>query len=67
MSFRKEIKLKIDKSKINNFKNFIFEKNFTKQYPDRLIESIYFDNINYEMFKDSWRNCAEKKNKITII
>ncbi len=61
MSFRKEIKLKIDKSKINNFKNFIFEKNFTKQYPDRLIESIYFDNISYEMFKDSLEGTVPRK------
>ena len=61
MSFRKEIKLKIDKSKVNDFKKFIFEKNFTEQYPDRLIESVYFDNINYEMFKDSLEGTVPRK------
>lgn len=65
MSFRKEIKLKIDTSKINDFKNYILEKNFIEEYPERLIESIYFDNLNYEMLKDSLEGSVPRK-KIRI-
>ena len=61
MSFRKEIKLKIDTSKINDFRDYILKKNFIEEYPERLIESIYFDNFNYEMFKDSLEGTVPRK------
>jgi hypothetical protein len=65
MSFRKEIKLKIDSSKLIEFKNFLVEKQFDEQFPERLIESIYFDNQNFDMFIDSIEGTIPRK-KIRI-
>tara|TARA_Y100000389_G_scaffold181219_1_gene196636 strand:+ start:227 stop:820 length:594 start_codon:yes stop_codon:yes gene_type:complete len=65
MSFRKEIKLKIDSSKLIEFKNFLIEKQFDEQFPERLIESIYFDNQNFDMFIDSIEGTIPRK-KIRI-
>ena len=65
MSFRKEIKLKIVNSKIFEFKNYLMEKNFFTQYPDRLVTSIYFDNDKFDMYKDSIEGSIPRK-KIRI-
>ena len=61
MSFRKEIKLKIETSRINDFKNFLFERKFSEQYPQRIVESIYFDNLNFQMFQDSIEGSVPRK------
>ena len=61
MSFRKEIKLKIKNSKILEFKNFLIEKKFSREHPERLVKSVYFDNRKFDMFKDSLEGSIPRK------
>ena len=61
MSYRKEIKLKIKNSKILEFKNFLIKKNFYREYPERFVKSVYFDNKKFDMFKDSLEGLVPRK------
>ena len=53
MSFRIEEKLFIKKNYILDFKKYINSKLAIKIYEPRIIESLYFDNKNFQMYKDS--------------
>ena len=61
MSFRKELKSIIYKDKINNFKKWIFENNGNILYPERTINSVYLDNRNYSMYRDSIEGTVPRK------
>ena len=65
MSFRIEEKLFIKKNFISDFKKFISSKSSEKIYDPRIIESLYFDNKNFEMYKDSLEGLTPRK-KIRI-
>ena len=65
MSFRIEEKLMISKSSLLDFKKFIFAKNAKLLYPKRIINSLYFDNENYQMYDDSIEGLVPRK-KIRI-
>ena len=53
MSFRIEEKLYIHSDHIINFKEFLI-KHLAKQiFHPRTIKSLYFDNLNSEMYNDS--------------
>ena len=65
MSFRIEEKLLIDTNRIIDFKNFITNKKGKKIYQRRKIQSLYFDNKNYEMYNDSMEGLTPRK-KIRI-
>tara|TARA_B100000029_G_C17599148_1_gene965191 strand:+ start:3106 stop:3711 length:606 start_codon:yes stop_codon:yes gene_type:complete len=61
MSFRIEEKLTIDNYKIVDFKSFLSKKTAKQIYQPRKIESLYFDNINYEMYNDSIEGLTPRK------
>ena len=65
MSFRIEEKLKIDKERLVDFKSFLINKTAKQIYKPRKIQSLYFDNNNYEMYKDSLEGLTPRK-KIRI-
>ena len=61
MSFRIEEKLTIDNSRIVDFKSFLHSKAVEQIYQRRKIESLYFDNLNYEMYNDSIEGLTPRK------
>ena len=65
MSFRIEEKFYIKEENILEFKDFIFKKSAEKLYKPRKIESLYFDNINMDMYSDSIEGLVPRK-KIRI-
>ena len=65
MSFRKEIKLVLDRRKSFDFKEMILEKGATQIYPKRLVSSLYFDNLLKQCHKDSIEGSLPRK-KIRI-
>lgn len=65
MTFRIEEKIIIDKNFLHDFKKWINSNSAKKIYPDRLIKSIYFENLTNKMFIDSEEGCVPRK-KIRI-
>ena len=65
MSFRIEEKLLINFNHIFEFKKWLSKKKYLKLYPDRKIKSLYFDNLNNQMFMDSEEGITPRK-KIRI-
>jgi len=65
VSFRKEIKSIIVKNKLNLLKKWISENNGKILFPQRRINSIYFDNSHLSMYHDSIEGCVPRK-KIRI-
>ena len=61
MSFRIEEKIIIN----NNENDFIQYNKAKKIYKDRIVKSIYFDNLNYKIFNDSEEGVVPRK-KIRI-
>ena len=48
MSFRNEEKLRIATGKVFDLKNWINKNQGVTLFPQRIINTIYFDNIEYE-------------------
>ena len=65
MSFRIEEKLAIDNNMIIDFKSFLAKKTVKRIYKPRKIQSLYFENQNYEMYTDSLEGLRPRK-KIRI-
>ena len=61
MSFRIEEKLSIDNDKIIDFKSFLANKTVKQIYYPRKIQSLYFENLNYEMYNDSLEGLTPRK------
>ena len=61
MSFRIEEKLSIDNNKIIDFKSFLANKTAKQIYQPRKIQSLYFENLNYEMYNDSLEGLTPRK------
>ena len=61
MSFRKEIKLRLNKSKIYDFKNMLSFRGADILYPKRRISSLYFDTINKNSHTDSIEGVIPRK------
>ena len=61
MSFRIEEKLLIDNNSIIDFKSFLTSKTAKQVYESRKIHSLYFDNLNYEMYSDSLEGLTPRK------
>jgi len=61
MSFRIEEKLLINSNQILEFKDFLFKKYAKEIYPSRKIQSLYFENFNEEMYKDSIEGTVPRK------
>jgi|TARA_X000001036_G_C20477424_1_gene724185 SPX domain protein involved in polyphosphate accumulation len=65
MSFRIEEKISISKKNIILFKNYLIKNKAEKLFEPRIINSIYFDNDNFQMFDDSEEGIVPRK-KIRI-
>lgn len=65
MSFRVEEKLLINHNQIFEFKEYLFKNNAKILFPERNIDSLYFDNFKGEMYKDSVEGITPRK-KIRI-
>jgi len=61
MSFRIEEKLFIKKENLIQFQEFLIKKSVKKIYHPRIIQSLYFDNINLDMYTDSVEGLAPRK------
>ena len=61
MSFRIEEKLFIKKENLIEFREFLKEKSAKQIYYPRIIESLYFDNINLDMYTDSKEGLTPRK------
>jgi|TARA_B110000211_G_scaffold159636_1_gene180728 SPX domain protein involved in polyphosphate accumulation len=65
MSFRTEEKLYIKSENLIQFKEFLAKKSVKKIHHPRIIESLYFDNLNLDMHNDSIEGLVPRK-KIRI-
>ena len=65
MSFRIEDKFFFRPENILQFKEFLAKKSAKKLYKNRIIKSLYFDNLNLEMYRDSVEGSVPRK-KIRI-
>ncbi len=65
MSFRIEDKLYINENNLYDFKKFLENKSANKIYTSRTIESLYFDNQNFQIYNDSIEGIVPRK-KIRI-
>ena len=65
MSFRIEKKIFIKKEQLLEFKKFLFKKNINQIYKPRVVESIYFDNCDKNIYFDSLEGLSPRK-KIRI-
>lgn len=61
MGFRIEDKLFIDRENLIQFKEQLKKKACQKVYQPRIIESLYFDNINLDMYTDSIEGISPRK------
>ena len=61
MSFRVEEKLLINRKQILEFKDFLFKKHAKQLFPPRKIQSLYFENFQDEMYKDSVEGTVPRK------
>ena len=65
MTFRIEDKLLINFTQVFEFRKWISDKGYKKLFPDRKIKSLYFENLNNQMFIDSEEGITPRK-KIRI-
>lgn len=65
MAYRLEKKIIINKNKVTNTLGWIKENKFTEIFKERLITSIYYDNLNFDLYKDSEEGVVPRK-KIRI-
>ena len=65
MSFRIEEKLFIKHENLVQFKEYLSKKNVKTIHSPRIIKSLYFDNLNLEMYNDSIEGSVPRK-KIRI-
>lgn len=61
MSFRVEEKLLINNNQIFEFKDYLFKNKAKILFPERSIDSLYFDNFKGEMYKDSVEGTTPRK------
>ena len=65
MSFRIEDKFFFRPENILQFKEFLTKKSAKKLHKNRIIKSLYFDNLNLDMYRDSVEGSVPRK-KIRI-
>lgn len=65
MTFRLEEKVLLENPNNIILKKWLFKNNYKKLFPDRKINSLYFDNKFCDMFNDSEEGCVPRK-KIRI-
>lgn len=65
MSFRIEEKLFVKPENLTQFREFLVKSSAKKLYQKRTITSLYFDNLSFDMYKDSIEGSVPRK-KIRI-
>lgn len=62
LTYRYELKFAIDNSKAFTIENVLqlHPHNFKKAFPDRIINNIYFDNINYQGCQENLDGISER-------
>jgi len=65
MSFRIEKKLRLSQSELHSIKSFLTDQGMKSLYPDRCINSIYYDTSNFDLFHESEEGVLPRK-KIRI-
>ena len=58
---RIEKKFVLGKHKDDFLKKLLLSNGFNKQYPDRVINSIYMDTVNYDFAKDNISGISNRK------
>jgi len=61
MNSRIEEKILISGKQLTEFKEYLYTKKSKNLFPKRIIESLYFDNIQKQMFLDSEEGCVPRK------
>jgi hypothetical protein len=61
MTFRIEEKIDINKDNLFHLLKWVKKNNGKKIYDDRKIQSIYFDNRNFDMYQDSQEGLLPRK------
>jgi len=61
MTFRNEKKIRVNSSKIYDLINWIDKNEGFQLYPNRVINSIYFDTGNFSMYSDSMEGVLPRK------
>ena len=61
MSFRREIKTTLNRSKYFKLINWIYDNGGKVLHPERIINSIYFDNTNLHMYHQSVEGVLPRK------
>ena len=61
MSFRFEEKLNIDKHKLSIFLDWVSLNGGEELYPPRVVSSIYFDNLSFDMYLQSEEGLVPRK------
>ena len=61
MGFRIEEKLFVKKENLSQFKDFLYKKSAKRIYQPRIINSLYFENNNFDMFHDSIEGLTPRK------
>ena len=64
MSFRRETKSTISKSKLFKLINWIYENGGEVLHPERTINSIYFDNVNLNMYHQSVEGVLPRNSEV---
>ena len=65
MSFRIEDKLYFKPENLTQFRKYLVKKSAKVLYPPRIIKSLYFDNLKFDMYNDSIEGSVPRK-KIRI-
>ena len=53
MSFRKELKFKLNASELSSCKEFLLQSGSQELHPKRTVNSVYIDTSDYRMFSES--------------
>ena len=61
MTIRIEKKIFIKKENFFSFKEYLDKKGVKSVYDSRKVESLYFDNLSKQMFKDSIEGLTPRK------
>ena len=61
MSFRIEKKIFVKRENLFEFKKMLFDNGARTLYQNRKVQSIYFDNLKLQMYKDSIEGLAPRK------
>tara|TARA_B100001063_G_C16772132_1_gene562401 strand:+ start:1291 stop:1878 length:588 start_codon:yes stop_codon:yes gene_type:complete len=65
MSFRTELKIKINYKNLSSFRAWLTKNNLIEIYPRRVVSSVYYDNRNLQMYNESIEGITPRK-KIRI-